>query len=192
MTAKSLAELALKIWGVIMLVGALTALPVNLAMLGAFGTADAPDALFRTSQTVSTAATVFHAFVAFGLILWCDRIVDWIVPEGPTLRIAIRESELRAVAFAVIGLSVFLDGAQNAAVVAFTLYSKPSIESETWSYLWTRQRDSLIRAVVQLVAGFLLLGGRAYAADIWTRMRGEPLDDYEEDLPTETPEKPET
>ena len=190
MTAKSLAELALKVWGVIMIVGALTALPADLAMLGAVDGADAQAALFRTSQIVSSAALGVRAFVALGLIVWSDRVVNLIVSDGPSLRIAIRAAEARALAFAVVGLSVLLDGLQNAAVVACTLYSKPAIESETMPYLWTRQRDSIVRAVVQLVAGFLLLGGRHYVVGVYARMRSEPLDDIEEDAgPTDTHEE---
>lgn len=176
MTAKSLAELALKVWGVVMVVGALTALPGNLALIGTISDADPQAALFRTSQIVSIAVVVFHAFVAVGLIVWSDRIVSWIVPDGPSLRIAIRANEARAAAFAVVGLFVFLDGVQNATVVAYTIYSKPAIESQTFSYLWSRQRDSLVRGIVQLAAGFFLLGGRDYVVDVWTRMRGEPLE----------------
>jgi len=192
MTAKSLAELALKVWGVMMIVGALTALPVNLAMMGAVdGGADAQAALFRTSQIVSSAALGFRAFVALGLIVWSDRVVDWIVADGPSLRIAMRAPEARALAFAVVGLVVLLDGLENAAVVAYTLYSKPAIESETLSYLWNRQRDSLVRAVVQLVAGFLLLGGRDYVVGLFSRMRSEPIDDYQEDADSpDTHEEP--
>ena len=177
MTAKSLAELVLKVWGVIMIVGTLTALPADLAMLATIDGGDAQAALFRTSQIVATAALGFRAFVAVGLIVWSDRVVDWIVSDGPSLRIAIRAGEARALAFAVVGLSVLLDGLENAAVVAYTLYSKPGIESQTLSYLWSRQRDSLVRAVVQLVAGFVLLGGRDYLVGVLARMRSEPLDD---------------
>src|SRR5262245_32660351 len=177
MTAKSLAELALKVWGVMMIVGALTALPANLAMWGTIDRAAAQAALFRTSQMVSTAALGFRAFAALGLIVWSDRVVNWIVSDGPSLRIAIRAAEARTLAFAVVGLSVLLDGLQNAAVVAYTLYSKPAIESQTLSYLWSRQRDSLVRAVVHRVAGFVLLGGRDYLVGVLARMRSEPLDD---------------
>jgi hypothetical protein len=193
MTPKSLAELALKVWGVIMLVGTLTALPADLAMLGTIDGADAQAALFRTSQIVAIAALAFRACVAVGLIVWSDRVVDWIVSDGPSLRIAIRAAEARTLAFAIVGLSVLLDGLENAAVVGYTLYSKPSIESQTMSYLWSRQRDSLVRAVVQLVAGFVLLGGRDYVVGAFARMRSEPLDGYEEHAEsTDTHEEPGT
>jgi hypothetical protein len=180
MTARSLAELALKVWGVVMVVGALTALPANLALISAASNTGPQEALFRTSEIVSSATLVFHAFVGMALVVWCDRIVSWIVPTGPSLPMAIRVDEARTLAFAVIGLSTFINGVQNAAVVAYTLYSKPSIESQTWSFLWSRQRDSLVKAVVQVVAGFLLLGGREWVGTLWTRLRSESIDDIDD------------
>ena len=87
--------------------------------------------------------------------------------------------ELQSLGFALVGVFVLVQGLQNTAGAAYVLYSRPPFDrtTDSLSYLWARQNQAIVAALVQIVAGALLVFGRTTLARGWSRLRGQSVDD---------------
>jgi hypothetical protein len=178
MNAKTLAELALKIWGVTLLIGSLASLPVTLLMSVASPGNDSQAALIRASQIGSILHFVIQALVGVAVIVWADNITNLIESDVTPLRVDTSTAEFQALGFALVGVFVLVEGIQNVAATAYVWFSRPSFDqTEPLSYLWTRQNEAIGRALVQVVAGALLVFGRDAIVHGWSRLRGQPMND---------------
>jgi hypothetical protein len=64
----------------------------------------------------------------------------------------------------------------------YVLLSRPEVDqTDTWSYMWARQGEAMSKAVVQIVAGALLVFGRAALVRGWSRLRSQAASDSTDD-----------
>jgi hypothetical protein len=176
MNAKSLAELVLKVWGVILFLGALTSLPATLWMFGAAPTSDPQNALMRASQMYYVLNVAVQALAGFAVLVWADKIVALFESDTTPLQIQATGAELQVLGFALVGVFVLIGGLQNAAGAAYALFSMPKFDqADRWSYMWERQGEAMVKAVVEVVAGALLVFGREALVRGWSRLRGETV-----------------
>jgi|SRR5580765_3340771 len=175
MTSRMLGDLALKIWGVTMIIAALTALPASLAMLKTLSGEDPQTAAIRVTAIVGIVNTVFHSVVGAALVVWSERIVNFIIAEEEPLDIDVGMSEILPLTFGVVGIFVLIEGLQDVASIAYALFAKPKVleSTPTLSYIWDRQYEAIARAVPQVAAGIFLIAGRDSIAQWWSRVRGE-------------------
>jgi hypothetical protein len=166
-----LGDLALKVWGLALLIGALTALPAGLAVFKTISGGDPQAAMFRTTEVVAIVNLVFHAVVGGAVIVWSERIVNFIIAEEAPLEIELSMADLLPLTFGIVGIFVLIDGLRNVAGSAYALFTKPKFVESTLEFAWERQYESIARAVPQLAAGIFLIVGRDSIAQWWSRPR---------------------
>ena len=162
-----------------MVVTGLASLPVALLMATASPGIDAQAGLIRMSQIGSILNVAVQALVGAAVIFWAGRISDAIVATDAdtTIRVNANATELQALGFALVGVFVLVAGLQNIAGAAYALFSRPAFdETDALSYLWARQNQAILKALVQIIAGALLVFGRETIARGWSRLRGESVD----------------
>jgi hypothetical protein len=144
MNAKTLAELALKVWGALLVLGAVLSLPSALWMVWTVPPGDAQAAFMRASQVGYMLNLVVQAVTGIVVLVWADRIVGLFESDVTPLDIDISNAQLQVLAFAVVGIFVLIDGLQNAAAAGYVLLTKPD-QADTWSYMWARQGEGLTK-----------------------------------------------
>jgi len=184
MNAKTLAELVLKIWGITLLVSALASLPISLLMAAAgSGGSEAQDRLIRFTNIASILSVVIQAAVGAAVIVWADRITDSIESDTTPIQIGTNITELQVLGFGLAGVFFLVGGLQSVASAAFVLLTKPKLEgTDALSYMWDRQKETIVRGFVEVAAGVLLLFGREAIANGWSRLRGQSRGDDEADF----------
>ena len=191
MNAKTLAELLLKIWGITLLISALASLPVTLLMITASSGNNSEAAFLRASQNGSILHFVIQALVDSAIIVWADNITDLIESDTTPLQIDTSTAELQVLGFALVGIFVLVDGLGNVAATVYVWFSRPSFDqTDPVSYIWTRQNEAIVRALVQVVAGALLIFGRETIVHGWSRLRSQSVNDALDD--SENDEQPGT
>ena len=178
MNARSLATVALKTWGVMLVVSAVASLPATLLMASASPGIDAQAGVIRTSQIASILHVVVEALLGGATVTWAGRISAAILPDTPALRLDVTAAELQPLAFALVGIVLLVRGLQDSAGAAYAVLSRPAFaETDTLSYLWAREGQALVKALVQIVAGAFLVFGRNALARGWSRLRGRSVED---------------
>ena len=173
MNAKTLAELALKVWGAVLILGTLLSLPATVWMVWTVPTEDPQSALIRASSFGYVLNVIVQAVGGVVVLVWADKIVALFEADVTPLAIDASHAQLQVLAFAIVGIFVLIDGLQNAAATGFALVTMPD-ETDTWSYMWQRQSEGMIKGVVQIGAGAALVFGRQALARGWSRLRGQP------------------
>jgi len=175
MTGRAMASIAVKVWGVILVVGALASSPSTILFATLAPPVGADTAAIRASQIGQMLNVVLQAGLGIALVLVADRVVRWVVPDGPPLRIEVYASELAALAFALVGVYVLVQGAENIVATVYTLLTRPwwpiSKDGPFW-YVWERQREAIVRALVQIAVGVPLVFGRRAIVNAWWWLRG--------------------
>jgi hypothetical protein len=95
------------------------------------------------------------------------------------LQIGAGRSELQSLAFGVVGILFLIPGLEHVIASAYVLWRVPSSwsQADTMSMLWEQRGEMILRGVVEIVAGVILVFGRSRIARVWSRMRGQPLDE---------------
>lgn len=175
MTGQALAVIVIKVWGVILIVGALASSPSTILFASLAPAVDAETAVFRASQVGLMLNLVLRLGLGVAIVLLADRIVAWVVPDGPPLRIDVYASELAALGFAFVGLYALLQGAEDIAAAVYTVATRPAWpaanDSAFW-YVWERQREAIVRGFVRVAAGLVLMFGRDAIVNAWWWLRG--------------------
>ena len=183
MNARTLAELALKLWGVTLLLGALLSLPATLWMFGTTQDDDPQSALVRATQAGYILNVVLQAVAGFAVLVWADSIVALFESGSTPLQVGASAGELQVLGFALVGAFFLVNGLGEAAAAGYVLLTKPEFDpTDTWSYMWARQGEGMVKAVVQIAAGALLVFGREALVHGWSRFRGQtPADSGDDD-----------
>lgn len=174
MTGRALAAIAVKVWGVILVVGALASSPSTILFVTLAPAVTADASAVRASQIGLMLNLLAHVGLGTGLILISDRVVGWVIPDGAPLRIDVYASELAALAFALVGLYALVQGAGNAAAAVYTVVTRPSwpmVDDSMFWYVWENQREAIVRALVQIGAGIGLMLGREAVVNAWWWLR---------------------
>jgi len=174
MTGRELAGIALRVWGVEVIAGALASLPSTLLFASITPAINVETAAIRASQVGQILDLLLRTALGAGLTLHADRIVGWVIPAGPPLRIDVYASELAALAFALVGLYLLVAGAADIMASIYTMATKPfwPMNSDgTFWYVWERERQAIVRGFVQVGAGTVLMLGRSALVNAWWWLR---------------------
>ena len=171
MNAKTFAELALKIWGVYSILGALLTLPAALWMQWSNPGDDPQAALLRASQIGYVLNAIVHLAAGIIVLVWADRIVSLFESDETPLHVGMSGTEVAVLAFAIVGVFFLVNGVQNAVGAGYVLWSKPD-QVDTVPYMWARQGEDLIEAVVQMASGAFLVLRREALMKGWSGLRG--------------------
>ena len=101
MNAKTFAELALKIWGAISILGALLALPPMLWMEWSVAGGDPQAEALRASQISYVLNVIVHFAGGIVVLVWADRIVALFESDETPLHIGMSGREVAVLAFAL-------------------------------------------------------------------------------------------
>ena len=185
MNAKVLAGLALKIWGITVLVGALASFPAAVLMATAGTGNDSSAALSRAFQIGSVLQLVMRAAAGLAVVVWSDKITDVLHLEATPLHVNTNIRDLQILGFGLVGVVVLVQAFENIAAASYVWVSRPRLtgsgQDGSLSYLWARQNEAIVRALVQLVVGALLLFGSKSLVDGWSRLRGQSVNEARND-----------
>jgi hypothetical protein len=172
MDGRGVAAVALRIWGLVLLLGAATAVPGSILTARASPGAGDQAELIRATQTAFAFHLVATAVLGLSLLVWADSVARWAVPETAMVHVGVDMSELLTVGLALVGIVTFIRGFGDAVVSGYVLMRKPQAEEPgALSYLWERQSETLVRAVVDIIAGALLALGRGGIVRAWAQVR---------------------
>ena len=185
MNARAIGELVLRLWGAMLLIGALSALPMEIMMtVSAPVEADPPGIMTRQQFLATLLYVLLQAAIGASLLRWGHVAARVAVPGGLAVELPADEQRLHRLGFALVGAVVLIAGLQDAAAAGYSLAAKPTWdETDPFSYLMDRQRENVVRGVVQILAGLLLLAGRERIARAWSLLRSRPPDEGEEPSP---------
>ena len=172
MDGRGLAAVALRIWGVVLLLGAVAAIPGSILAARAAASQPARAEFVRAAHN----ASMFHpgASVILGLCLplWADGVARWAIPETPPVQIAVGTSQLLTVGLVLVGVGLLVQGLEESASLGYALMRKPQgVEIGAASYLWDWQSETMVKAGVDVVAGATLVLGRTGLARAWAQVR---------------------
>jgi hypothetical protein len=172
MDGRGIAAVALRIWGLVLLLGAVAALPGSLLVARASPSPPEQTEFIRASQNAILFQLAAYAILGLCLLLWADVVARWSIPETPHVQVGIDMSQFLTVGLVLVGVGTLIQGLGDSVVSGYVLMRKPQgDEPGALSYLWERQPETLVRAVVDLVAGAILVLGRAGLARAWAQVR---------------------
>jgi hypothetical protein len=155
MRKASLAEVAIKVWALFLLVTSAFALPTFIAKLAVAGAQS-----FVTFEFFDFAITVAVALLLFA---FARRIAKWMAgAEDESTVGAAWTPSLQAVGFGCLGLFFAVRGLRDCTELLFELALKPSSES----YLWQGAAPQLAGPAVELIAGVVIFLARGRMARV--------------------------
>ena len=98
MSGRSLAELALKVWGVVLILGALLSVPAALWMVWTIPKGDADAAPIQRSQFAYLINLMVQALGGVVILVWADRIVSLFESDETPLQIDVSGAHLQNLA----------------------------------------------------------------------------------------------
>ena len=169
MNGRDIAEVALKTWAVVLLAGFIISGPAILIMI-----AQEPEGgLTRAVQAMQLVQLLAGVLVGLGLLIWARKVSRWVIPETQPLQVAIDITQLSAMAFALAGVFILVDGLQDAVSSTYIMLNKPRSDPRgPLSYLWEQHREATLRAVVQMAVGIYLILSRKGVGRGWSQLRG--------------------
>jgi hypothetical protein len=162
MTAKALAQVLVRCWGLVLIISALAWVGNLVAMFGA-----------REGREMFVAGAL-RAFVELGagiaFVLNGDGIGAWLVSDIETTGEPgepVDAVQIQIVAFVILGVYFLVTGLAHMASVSYTLLSKPQWnETGQFEYLLQQRKETLVLGVVDVVAGIILLLNRVGLANV--------------------------
>jgi hypothetical protein len=161
MTSRSIADVALRIYGVTLLFSALATIP-NIGLFSIAASPEFPQAAVRVQQVTYILNVALYAGVGAFLLRDPSPIVQRFIPEGPPFKMAITAKDLTTLAFTLLGLWEVIGGLVTLGPALYGFMTKPEFLDQTgrWQFMWERQRDAVVRGAVEMALGGLLLVAR--------------------------------
>jgi hypothetical protein len=160
MSAKTLAQLLLRLWGVALIIWGLSSLG-NLFFLFVPAQPESAAPALRASGASAALHVVVYLVAGFFLIRNGDRIGDWLVSDFDAAPAAPASApEIEAVGFAILGVYFLVTGIRELAGVIGPLLVYPRWEAGTLALWWPGQRQFAIAGMVNVFAGIVLLNRR--------------------------------
>lgn len=177
MNARAIGELVLRLWGAMLLVGGLSALPTHIMMtVSAPVVADSPGTMTRWTYLPILFSVLLQAAIGASLLRWGSVAARAVVPADLTVELQADEARLRRLGFALVGVVILISGLEDLAAALYALATRPTFEVrgpfDSISYLLGQQRENFVRGVVQMVAGTILLARPEGVARAWRLLRG--------------------
>ncbi len=153
MTARTLLEVLLKFWGVVMLASTAGSLPAFFMVVPS----SAPE--FNRSQTFGFAVgMLIHALAAICLLFFARPLSRLLMPGGEAERLNFPADGLLEAGLITLGVFFLVSGFQLVAVVGLEL-----LRAQTWvkagaqESAWANQRVNFFSGAAELLAGYLVL-----------------------------------
>jgi hypothetical protein len=165
MTSKALAQVLVRILGVYFIAASLATVGNVLMFLG-------PNQ-FRATVVGASLNVIVTFVVGIILVRNGDGIGAWLTSDFEPAEETTTTVNLLPVALAIFGVWFLVAGLRSAAVVGVEFLARPKFdETPGASYIWDRHRQALVTAVVDTIAGIILISGREGIANAWARLRG--------------------
>jgi hypothetical protein len=172
MDGRGMAAVALRMWGLVLLLGSVAALPGSILLARASPGPPEQAEFIRGSQNAVLFQLTASVILGLCLLLWADAVTRWFIPETPSIQVGVDMSQLLTVGLVLVGVGILIQGLGDSVASGYVLMRKPQgAEPGPLSYLWERQSETLVRAVVDMVAGTILVLGRARLARGWAQVR---------------------
>jgi hypothetical protein len=169
MTNRSLGRAVFRIWGLIWLISGCLALPVAVAQLVTRPMADPGMTRYMRFGSVMSIAI----YLAGGAVMFlaAARLSALAFRVEEPLNLGVDAVALQAVAISILGLYFVVHAVPGVVSAIQALIQKPAWNQDSSSgYLWQRQRDNLLGAVVQLVVGVAIFLGGGALSRAWHRL----------------------
>jgi len=172
MDARGIATVALRVWGLVLLLGVLSAVP---GLIMGFTAAVYPEeqaGFVRASQIGSLLSLLASAALGAGVLLWAELVAKLAVPQTTAISVGVDAPQLLSVGLALVGAVTLVSGLGEAAALGYVLRTKPiGLDLSNTQYLWERDSEAMVRACVKIAAGIVLLLGRSGLARTWAQVR---------------------
>ena len=173
MDGRTVTAVALRIWGLFLLLGAVAAAPAAVLSIRAtsWGGEQMARALYAAQAPFlfQLAAT---AIVGLCLLLWAESVARRAIPETEPLQFGVNASQLLSIGLTLLGLFILIRGLEAGTSLVHALTQKPPLaEPGTMSYLWDKAPETMARAVVDIVVGAVLVFGRSGFGRAWAQLR---------------------
>lgn len=153
MNGKALAEVALKTWGLILIVSLLFNTPFVLMFLANMMDGDEQAAILITNF-------LGQIILGFCLLRWGGNLAQRWIPDTPELRLEVNATDLRSISFAIVGLFLLVSGLGVVTKVLLGFFFSSSWDDFTvWAYLSGKLDGEFVIALVQIPAGMILVFG---------------------------------
>jgi hypothetical protein len=172
MDARGIGAVALRVIGLVLLVGVISSIPVVVMGFTVESYAPEHEGFMRASQMGSLLSLLVSTALGVSLLLWAEPLARFALPESATLSIGVDERQLLSVGLALIGALILVHGIEGVASLGYLLLGKPKgIDMGNTEYLWERESEAMVRACVKIVLGVVLLLGRTGLARTWAQIR---------------------
>jgi len=172
MDARGIGAVALRVWGLILLLSAISVIPVVVVEMTASAYPEEQASLIRASQMSSLLSLLANVAIGICLLLWAEGLARLALPQTAPLQVGVDQPQLMSVGLALVGAVTLVNGLGDAAGLGYVLSSKPAWgDISNTEYLWARESEAMVRATVNIVAGGVLLLGRNGLARAWAQFR---------------------
>jgi hypothetical protein len=172
MDARGIGAVALRVWGLVLLLGTISVIPAVIMSMTAAAYPEDQAALIRAGQMSSLLSLLANVALGLCLLLWADGLARLALPETATIQVGVSQAELLSVGLALVGAVTLVHGLGDAAGLGYVLRGKPKWgDISNTQYLWERESEAMVRAGVNILAGCVLLLGRNGLARTWAQLR---------------------
>jgi hypothetical protein len=174
LTARTLAEILLKVWAVTLVVHGL----LGLAQVISQFMSPLNGREWRIVASWNLVPLILTLVAGITLLKFSPAIARRLDPAPSTgehgSQMPLPSASLAVVAFGVLGASFLVEGLRDLASALFQLATKPSNADINLNFMWQQSPQAVIGAAVQTVAGLALLLGREGIAHFAIRVRETP------------------
>jgi hypothetical protein len=171
-TSIGLAELVFRIWGVMLMAQVAMMVPAVLNLLaGQAGPEIEASFLFQSRVSV-VASVLIEAGLALFVFFRARLLAQWTTREESGIAVAVAASTLFALAVAVFGLTLMVDGTTELGVTLYVWWSVWFQGIEPASMVFENRTESVVRAAIELSIGTALFVGHDAIGRGWSSLRG--------------------
>jgi hypothetical protein len=173
MDGRIVTAVALRIWGLILLLGVATSTPAAVLVARANSSySEEMQLVVHNSQVAILFQLAASAILGLCLLIWAEGIARTVIPQTAPLHLGVDASQLLSIGLLLVGVVTLIQGLKEAASLLYVLATKPKgVELSAIAYLWERECGTVIPAAVNLLAGIILIFGRSGFARAWAQLR---------------------
>jgi len=173
MDGRTVAAVALRVWGVIVLLDAVAAVPqALLAVRAGSWHGEQMAQAFHTAQVQFLFQLAASAILGLCLLIWAEGIARRVIPETAPLQLGVDASQLLSIGVALVGLFTLIRGLETGVGLAYVLATKPKwVDGGATSYLWDSAPERVAQAVSNVMLGVILTLGRSGFGRAWAQLR---------------------
>lgn len=172
MSGRSIAEVALKTWAILMLAQVVIGVPSTLILMTAQTGPD--DQWTRSMEAMQVVGLLAGILVGLCLLIWGKQVSEWVIPETATLQIGVDANQLSVIAFALVGVFLLAGGLQDAISLGYIFIHKRLNPLYNQEYLWIQEQEVVVNAILHITVGVFLILGRKGIGKTWSRLREFP------------------